>query len=50
MFGTAYMECVGHFYGETAEQYWPEANQLGPLIRQMNSGHRHDTLIFHHGD
>ncbi|KAF7327107.1 CxC2 domain-containing protein [Mycena kentingensis (nom. inval.)] len=50
MFGTAYMECVGHFYGETAEQYWPEANQLGALIRQMNSGHRHDTLIFHHGD
>ncbi|KAJ7434559.1 hypothetical protein FB451DRAFT_1195267 [Mycena latifolia] len=40
LFGTAYMECVGHFHGETAEHYWPEANQLGP----------HDTMIIHHGD
>ncbi|KAJ7198232.1 hypothetical protein C8J57DRAFT_1262468 [Mycena rebaudengoi] len=30
LFGTAYMECVGHFHSETAEQYWPEANYLGP--------------------
>ncbi|KAF7331346.1 CxC2 domain-containing protein [Mycena kentingensis (nom. inval.)] len=50
MFGTSYMECVGHFHGESAEQYWPEANQLGAHSRQMNSGHRHDTLIFHHAD
>ncbi|KAJ7930322.1 hypothetical protein B0H13DRAFT_1858952 [Mycena leptocephala] len=40
LFGTAYMECVGHFHGETAEHYWPEANQLGP----------HDTMIIHRGD
>ncbi|KAJ7067660.1 hypothetical protein C8F01DRAFT_1248023 [Mycena amicta] len=44
------MECVGHFHGESAEQYWPEANQLGPHVRQMNNGHRQDTLINHHGD
>ncbi|KAJ7051625.1 hypothetical protein C8F01DRAFT_1066754 [Mycena amicta] len=50
LFGTAYMDCVGHFHGESAEQYWPEANQLGPHVRQMNHGHRQDTLINHHGD
>ncbi|KAJ7844019.1 hypothetical protein B0H14DRAFT_2248006, partial [Mycena olivaceomarginata] len=40
----------GDFHGETAEQYWPEANQLGPHVRQMNNGHRQDTMINHHGD
>lgn len=50
LFGTAYMECIGHFHGETAEHYWPEANQLGPHVRQMNLGHRQDTMIQHHGD
>ncbi|KAJ7443174.1 hypothetical protein B0H11DRAFT_1881567 [Mycena galericulata] len=50
LFGTAYMECIGHFHGETAEHYWPEANQLGPHVRQMNNGHRQDTMIAHHGD
>ncbi|KAF7323994.1 CxC2 domain-containing protein [Mycena kentingensis (nom. inval.)] len=47
-FGTAYMECVGHFHGESAEQYWPEANQLGPQVRQMNTGYRQELLILHH--
>ncbi|KAJ7776208.1 hypothetical protein B0H16DRAFT_1302413 [Mycena metata] len=50
LFGTAYMECIGHFHGETAEHYWPEANQLGPHVRQMNLGHRQDTMVQHHGD
>ncbi|KAJ7244515.1 hypothetical protein C8J57DRAFT_1476804 [Mycena rebaudengoi] len=50
LFGTAYVENVGHFHGESAEQYWPEANQLGPHTRQMNNGYRQDTLINHHGD
>ncbi|KAJ7933210.1 hypothetical protein B0H13DRAFT_1592433, partial [Mycena leptocephala] len=50
LFGTAYMECVGHFHGESAEQYWPESNQLGSHVRQMNNGHRQDTMIKHHGD
>jgi hypothetical protein len=50
LFGTAYLPSVGHFHGETAEHYWPEANQLGPQTRQMNRGHRQDTLIDHHND
>ncbi|KAJ7239653.1 hypothetical protein C8J57DRAFT_1564709 [Mycena rebaudengoi] len=50
LFGTSYIECIGHFHGETAEHYWPEANQLGPIVRQMNNGHRQDTLIYNHGD
>ncbi|KAJ7798689.1 hypothetical protein B0H14DRAFT_3092881 [Mycena olivaceomarginata] len=50
LFGTAYMDCAAHFHGETAEQYWSELNQLGPHVRQMNNGHRQDTLINHHGD
>lgn len=49
-FSTSYMDCVGHFHGETAEHYWPEANQLGPLVRQMNNGNRQDTLIDHNND
>ncbi|KAJ7089398.1 hypothetical protein C8R44DRAFT_556861, partial [Mycena epipterygia] len=44
-FGTAYMDCVGHFHGETAEAYWPSANKIGGHARQMNNGHRQDTLI-----
>ncbi|KAJ7304705.1 hypothetical protein DFH08DRAFT_825282 [Mycena albidolilacea] len=36
LFGTAYMECVGHFHGETVEHYWPEANQLGPHPKAAN--------------
>ncbi|KAJ7166380.1 hypothetical protein C8R43DRAFT_1103994 [Mycena crocata] len=44
-FGTAYMDCIGHFHGETAEAYWPSANKIGGHARQMNNGHRQDTLI-----
>ncbi|KAJ2913528.1 hypothetical protein MD484_g6884, partial [Candolleomyces efflorescens] len=39
---------VYKFHGETAEQYWAELNQLGPQIRQMNHGRRHDTIINSH--
>ncbi|KAK7015430.1 CxC2 domain-containing protein [Favolaschia claudopus] len=49
-YGTAYLSCVGHLHGETAEQWWPEANQLGPHVRQMNNGHRQDTIIDHQND
>ncbi|KAJ7079192.1 hypothetical protein C8R44DRAFT_909231 [Mycena epipterygia] len=41
----SYMDCVGHFHGETAEAYWPSANKIGGHARQMNNGHRQDTLI-----
>jgi hypothetical protein len=50
LFGTAYMESIGHFHGKMAEHYWPELNQLGPQTRQMNCGHQQDTLIDHHND
>jgi hypothetical protein len=45
LFGTAYMECVGHFHGETAEQYWPDANKVGGHARHANNGHRQDMLV-----
>ncbi|KAJ7435497.1 hypothetical protein B0H11DRAFT_2257158 [Mycena galericulata] len=45
LFGTAYMQCVGHFHGETAEQYWPDANKVGGHARQANNGHRQDMLV-----
>ena len=38
-FSTAYLECVGHFHGETAEHEHPELNKLGPQVMQMNHGH-----------
>ena len=49
-FGTSYTPSVGHFHGETAEFYWPTLNLLGPHVRQMNNGHRQDTLNDTHGD
>jgi hypothetical protein len=45
LFGTAYMDCIGHFHGETAEAYWPSANKIGGHARQANNGHRQDMLV-----
>ncbi|KAJ6607969.1 hypothetical protein B0H10DRAFT_2304322 [Mycena sp. CBHHK59/15] len=45
LFGTAYMDCVTHFHGETAEAYWPSGNKIGAHARQANNGHRQDMLI-----
>ncbi|KAJ7821593.1 hypothetical protein B0H14DRAFT_2599088 [Mycena olivaceomarginata] len=45
LFGTAYMDCVGHFHGETAKAYWPSANKIGGHTRQANNGHRQDMLV-----
>ena len=50
VFGTNFLAMLGHFYGETAEHYWPELNQLGSFTKQMNAGHRHNTIINHHND
>ncbi|KAJ6467656.1 hypothetical protein C8R47DRAFT_1056068 [Mycena vitilis] len=47
-YSTAYMLATTHFHGETAEHYWPKLNQIGPQTRQMNGGHRQDTVINHH--
>jgi hypothetical protein len=49
-FSTAYMPCVAHFHGETCEQSWPTGNKVGDHVRQMNNGHRQDTVIDHHTD
>lgn len=49
-YGTAYLNMVGHFHAETAEHYWPSLNKLAANTKQMNAGHRHDTIIDHHGD
>lgn len=49
-FWAAYVEFLTHFFSETAEYYWPEANQLASAMRQMNNGHLQDTLIDHHSD
>ncbi|KAJ7075083.1 hypothetical protein B0H15DRAFT_806464 [Mycena belliarum] len=49
-YSTAYMVATGHFHGETAEHYWPELNQIGPKVRQMNYGHRQDIIVNNHND
>jgi hypothetical protein len=50
LFSSAYIPGAGHKHGETAEMTWAEFNQLGPQTRQMNNGHRQDTIIDHFGD
>jgi hypothetical protein len=50
LYSSAYMDCTAHFHGETAEQPWIEANQVGAHVRQMNNGHRQDTLNDHNED
>ena len=44
-YSSSYTEGAGHFHGETAEMTWAESNQLGAQTRQMNNGHRQDTII-----
>ncbi len=45
LYASSYIQGAGHFHGETAEMIWAESNQLGAQVRQMNAGHRHDTII-----
>jgi len=45
LFSSAYIESMGHFHNETAEQSWVELNQLAGQTHQMNNGHRQDTTI-----
>lgn len=47
---SAYSTSAGHFHRETAEHEWAELNQVATQVRQMNNGHRQDTLIDHHGN
>ncbi|KIM36002.1 hypothetical protein M413DRAFT_20657 [Hebeloma cylindrosporum] len=48
LYSSAYVRGAGHFHGETTEMPWVELNQLAPQTRQMNNGHRQDTIIDHH--
>ena len=50
LFSSAYIPGAGHKHRETTEMTWAEFNQLGPQTRQMNNGHRQDTIIDHFGD
>lgn len=45
LYASSYIEGAGHFHGETSEMVWAESNQLGAQTRQMNGGHRQDTII-----
>ncbi|KAI0027335.1 hypothetical protein K488DRAFT_61904 [Vararia minispora EC-137] len=49
-YSTSYQASFARHHGETAEQAWAEMNQIGPIIRQMNSGCRQDTLNNHYGN
>ncbi|KAJ7695551.1 hypothetical protein B0H14DRAFT_2650538 [Mycena olivaceomarginata] len=49
-FATSYMMATGHFHGETAEHYWPELNQIGTQVTQMNGGRRQDVITLNHND
>jgi hypothetical protein len=50
VYGGAYKDCVGHFFGETAEYVWPYLNRLAGQTRQMTLGHRQDTMIRYIGE
>lgn len=41
---------VGRWDGEVVERWWSEANQLAGSTKQMNPGHREDTLNDHIND
>lgn len=49
-FATSYMMATGHFHGETAEHYWPELNQIGTQVTQMNGGRCQDVITLNHND
>lgn len=46
-FALAYMDGVGRTCGEEVETSWAHTNALGPSIREMGSGARHETLNDH---
>lgn len=44
MFSFDYASNVGCTHGERIESGWAEGNLAGPSTREMNPGHRHETL------
>lgn len=47
-FALNYFQGAGRTHGEGIEQSWAESKQSGGSSRQMNHGHRHDTIIDFH--
>ncbi|KAG7086172.1 hypothetical protein E1B28_002131 [Marasmius oreades] len=44
-FSLNYLKGAARMHGEGIEQSWAESKQSGGSTRQMNHGHRHDTII-----
>ncbi len=47
-FALQYTRGVGLTHGETVEHPWAEGNQTGGSTKEMNGGHRHDSLDAFH--
>jgi hypothetical protein len=43
-FALPYTQGAGRHHGEGVEHPWAETNQASGSVREMNAGHRHDTL------
>ena len=44
-YSLSFAEGVGQTHGEGIETCWAEQNQTGGMVKEMNKGHRHDTLV-----
>ena len=44
LYSLNYTEGVGRLDGEEVERFWAEMNQVAGSTKQMNPGHRRDTL------
>ena len=49
-YSLSFAEGVGRTHGEGIETCWAEQNQTGGMVKEMNKGHRHDTLVDFSGD
>ena len=49
-FSLSYHACCARSSGENVETVWAPAKKTGAFTREMNGGHRHETLDAIHGD
>ena len=49
-YSLSFAEGVGQTHGEGIETCWAEQNQTGGMVKEMNKGHGHDTLVDFSGD
>jgi Kyakuja-Dileera-Zisupton transposase len=49
-FNMAYHQGAGRTHGETLEGIWGARKPIGGMTKEMNNGHRHDTLNDFNGD